>query len=62
MGGDHMDNHWLTAGEILDLAAPSLPASMSKLAAHIEREGWRANPSLHRVRFGRGCSGMRRRP
>lgn len=49
-----MAGEWLTTAEILALNAPSLPSSMSKLAETADRQGWRANASLARVRFGRG--------
>jgi len=49
-----MAGDWLTISEIADLGAASLPSSPSKLAELIERQGWRNDERLCRIRFGRG--------
>jgi len=49
-----MAGDWLTISEIADLGAASLPSSPSKLAELVEREGWRNDERLCRIRFGRG--------
>lgn len=44
---------WVTIAEVLPLAGPSLPASMSKLQ-ELAAATWRADPRRFRIRQGRG--------
>lgn len=45
---------WLTLAEILPHAGAELPATMSGLADHVARDGWRTDPRRCQMRWGRG--------